>query len=222
MTSKAYEKIPFSATQSFSKHLWGTCYVSAPCLDTGDATWQDRCGSDPRGTCRRVTEHTHRRWSIEHYRIASQFFPRMYAQQLEFSIKRNSKILKIPNYFSEWTMYHSTPKNVIGFLCGGSETRWQARAIWTRLEQGRWDRGPTGSLGGPPKGAPRGSRHKLMPSGWWNGLAVEANALRFKALKRVCGAIITNDFDLIMYHRLSNWLLRETLLLRSKSGKNLP
>lgn len=53
-------------------------------------------------------------------------------------------------------------------------------------------------------------------------MAVEANALRFKALKRVCGAIITNDFDLIMYHRLSNLLLRETLLLRSKSGKNLP
>jgi hypothetical protein len=53
-------------------------------------------------------------------------------------------------------------------------------------------------------------------------LAGEADTPRFKALKKICRVIITNDFDLIRHHRFSNWLLRKTELLRSKSGKNLP
>lgn len=49
-------------------------------------------------------------------------------------------------------------------------------------------------------------------------MAVEADIPRLKALKRV----ITNGFDLITHHRLSNRLLRKAAFLRSKSGKNLP
>ena len=72
--------------------------------------------------------------------------------------KRNSKILKIPNYFSEWTMYHSTPKNVIGFLCGGSETPLASQSHLDTFRTGEVRQGSYRQLGRPPKGSSQGQQ----------------------------------------------------------------